>query len=98
MKAKVLLLTLGVSTMLVACGGTAIMPAGNDTYIVTSESSWSGTTGSSQIKDAVVKANEFCAKKGGLVAKLMNTTLSNGLYGYSVGSATIEFTCVPPSK
>ena len=84
--------------LLSGCASTSDpLQIGENQYVVSSSSYWTGTSGTAQQEYAIKQAQEFCAKQGKIL-KVTSMQDEDGVFGATIASAKIAFTCEEINK
>lgn len=89
MRSALWVVVVGIS----GCGGsTDVVPTGLDTYMVASQGTTAGSSGSAQRAKAFEEAREYCERSGKQLETISVIDSGPGSYGQS-SSAEVHFRC-----
>ena len=85
-----------LTSSLVACASSGVIPTGPDTYMLTKTSAGGVFVSGSSVKgDLYLEANKFCSDKG-LVVDTVDASSKNAIPFARMPSAELHFKCVAP--
>jgi hypothetical protein len=90
---RLVVITIASGIVLLGCAmSSGVVPAGNDSYLISRSEKGFDTTGSRVKADAIREASEFCAKSGKSV-EIINATEKDMVPFRSDAQAEVQFKC-----
>ena len=89
-----LVTAIAVSSTLTGCADAPPSPAGKDTYIISTSTTWTFKAGGELLPGLYAKAAAFCRKQGKVSTPVSNTTGDGGLALNA--NAQLTFRCDAP--